>query len=128
MKLLSLLRLILTGLLVAACTLKTPLEFARNNEEDYGMGGTGIVGSVTGFGSIFVNGVEVETNESSEITEDGKSVDDYRFEIGKTVEIETTTGNDYTYARRLNIHRSKLSSFIFQSPHHTSSNPGETDG
>ncbi|WP_342240730.1 DUF5666 domain-containing protein [Inquilinus sp. OTU3971] len=41
--------------------------------EDRGMGGTGIVGVITGFGSIWVNGIEVEFGPATPVRIDGQS-------------------------------------------------------
>lgn len=41
--------------------------------EDRGMGGTGIVGVITGFGSIWVNGIEVEFDPATPVRIDGQS-------------------------------------------------------
>lgn len=41
--------------------------------EDRGMGGTGIVGVITGFGSIWVNGIEVEFDAATPVRVDGQS-------------------------------------------------------
>ncbi|MGL4966963.1 MAG: DUF5666 domain-containing protein [Inquilinus sp.] len=41
--------------------------------EDRGMGGTGIVGVITGFGSIWVNGIEVEFDPATPVRIDGRS-------------------------------------------------------
>ncbi|MGO1077998.1 DUF5666 domain-containing protein [Inquilinus sp. CA228] len=41
--------------------------------EDRGMGGTGIVGVITGFGSIWVNGIEVEFDAATPVQIDGQS-------------------------------------------------------
>lgn len=40
--------------------------------EDRGMGGTGIVGVITGFGSIWVNGIEVEFDPATPVRIDGQ--------------------------------------------------------
>src|SRR3954463_13603997 len=39
--------------------------------QDRGLGGTGIIGIVTGFGSICVNGFEVEVDRTSAVTVEG---------------------------------------------------------
>jgi hypothetical protein len=36
-----------------------------------GLGGTGILGKVTGFGSVFVNGIEIEYDDKTIYTIDG---------------------------------------------------------
>lgn len=100
---LKLLLTIVSGLLVIACTLKDPLLLTANEEGDYGLGGTGIVGSVTGFGSIFVNGVEVEISDQTRLSVDGRQVDDYSYAIGETVEILAANNASHTTALQLNV-------------------------
>ena len=53
-----------------------------------GIGGTGISsGAVTGFGSIFVNGVEFDTSGAS-ITMGGISVSESDLKLGMVVEVQ----------------------------------------
>jgi hypothetical protein len=73
------------------------------DDDDYGIGGTGIVGSVTGFGSIFVNGIEIEIDERTPITVNGRQVTQHDIAIGETVEVLATDSQAYTHAARLNI-------------------------
>ena len=47
---------------------------------------TSSVGTITGFGSVFVNGVEFDTSEAS-IRKDGKLVDESELAVGMVVEI-----------------------------------------
>ncbi|MFV2059223.1 MAG: hypothetical protein ACC653_00985, partial [Gammaproteobacteria bacterium] len=70
---------------------------------DSGLGGTGIIGEVTGFGSIFVNGIEVEIVDSSEIRTDNKVNDGIDPGIGDIVEILAHRVGDETHAKKLNI-------------------------
>lgn len=62
-----------------------------------GIGGTGITsGTITGFGSIFVNGVEFETSSSSFSVDDDDLVGSDRdlFSVGQVVTIEGTVNAD----------------------------------
>jgi hypothetical protein len=93
----------ITSLLVIACTINDPIHTAQIDDEDYGIGGTGIVGTVTGFGSIFINGVEVEITEQTQLTLNGIPKEDYQFAIGETIEILTSDNNNYTHALKANI-------------------------
>ena len=53
-----------------------------------GVGGTGIsVGTITGFGSVFVNGVEFDTSGAS-ITVDGTPASESDLGIGMVVAVE----------------------------------------
>jgi len=68
-----------------------------------GLGGTGIVGEITGFGSIFVNGIEVEYDSKTPFTIDGKSTTHHQLAIGDVVEVLTTDANKHTRAQVVNL-------------------------
>ncbi len=68
-----------------------------------GLGGTGILGKITGFGSIFVNGIEIEYDNETAFTIDGKTADPLQLEIGDVVEVLTTDDNKYTQAQIINL-------------------------
>lgn len=68
-----------------------------------GLGGTGIVGEITGFGSIFVNGVEIEYHSATPFTIDGKAATLKQLEIGDVVEVLTTDDNKHTQAIMINL-------------------------
>jgi hypothetical protein len=54
---------------------------------DRGIGGTGIVGVVTGFGSVFVNGLEVAYSASTPLTVDGVAETDAALHVGQVATI-----------------------------------------
>jgi hypothetical protein len=54
---------------------------------DRGIGGTGIVGVITGFGSVFVNGLEVAYTPNTPLTVDGLSEPDAALRIGQLATI-----------------------------------------
>jgi len=62
-----------------------------------GIGGTGITstGTIDGFGSIFVNGVEYETGDS-EVSLDGKSASEAGLRLGMVVTVRGTLNDDRT--------------------------------
>lgn len=68
-----------------------------------GLGGTGIVGKITGYGSIFVNGIEIEYNNKTPFTIDGKTASHQQLEIGDVVEVLTTDANKHTQAQLINL-------------------------
>jgi hypothetical protein len=68
-----------------------------------GLGGTGILGEITGFGSIFVNGIEVEYDDTTAFTIDGKTAMQQPLEIGDVVEVLTTDETKHTQARTINL-------------------------
>jgi hypothetical protein len=58
---------------------------------DRGIGGTGIVGTITGFGSVFVNGLEVAYTPATPVTVDGVPDPDTALRVGQLAAI---TAND----------------------------------
>jgi hypothetical protein len=54
---------------------------------DRGIGGTGIVGVVTGFGSVFVNGLEVAYTPTTPLTVDGVPETDAALRVGQLATI-----------------------------------------
>ena len=53
-----------------------------------GIGGTGIIGTITGFGSIWVNGLEVDYDPALPVTSEGGRLKTDALRIGQVVEIE----------------------------------------
>ncbi len=107
--------LLLTG--VSACV-STQSHLASGSDEDQdiglggtgmlastgnGLGGTGIVGVITGFGSIFVNGIEIEYNNKTPLTVDGKTATDRQLAIGDVVEVLTVDNKLHTDAKIINL-------------------------
>jgi hypothetical protein len=68
-----------------------------------GIGGTGIIGTVTGFGSIIVNGFEVDYAPDIPITFKDRTVRPNALRIGQVVEIEAEGSGKILRARRLSI-------------------------
>lgn len=60
--------------------------------EDRGMGGTGIVGVITGFGSIWVNGIEVEFDPATPVRIDGRNARGDALQVGQ-VAVVTAAGS-----------------------------------
>jgi uncharacterized membrane protein YgcG len=115
MKILKLFCLISILLALSSCTGGTRTYLAADDDEDYGIGGTGlvaqnlggaavgIVGEITGFGSIFVNGFEVENDDSTIISVNGRKVLKHEFEIGEVVEVLTPDERPLTNAALINV-------------------------
>lgn len=115
MKILKLVSLISILLALSGCTGGTRTYLAADEDEDYGIGGTGLVaqnissegigviGEITGFGSIFVNGIEVENDVSTIISVNGRKVLKRDFEIGEVVEILTRDEEPLTNAILINV-------------------------
>lgn len=79
---------IVTSLLLVGC------GGSNSRVADGGIEGTGVSqGSITGFGSIFVNGVEFET-ASAAITLDGNPVSESDLEKGMVVTVQGTISGD----------------------------------
>jgi len=91
--------------LLAGCTATQNTELASNSDPDdeSGIGGTGIIGAITGFGSIFVNGVEVEIGRGTQLTVDGQRVDDIDFARGDVVEVLAVEQRGGTRAERVQV-------------------------
>ena len=72
-------------------------------DDGRGIGGTGIVGTITGFGSIFVNGFEIEvpTDLQIAIKEDRQAADALR--LGQVVEVEAEGEGDSLTARSIAV-------------------------
>ena len=58
---------------------------AENRHGD-GLGGTGIVGTITGFGSIIVNGLELEFDRSTNVASDGRPASLEELRVGQVVQ------------------------------------------
>ncbi len=113
MKTLSTLFTIATILFIAACANQQSMQLAESDDDEFGIGGTGImvgnqqgagvIGMITGYGSIFVNGIEIETENKATISIDGTRVKAHDFEIGEVVEVLTVDSNTHTQAQHINI-------------------------
>ena len=70
---------------------------------DRGIGGTGIVGVVTGFGSVFVDGFEVEYDESSSVDIDGAASSVTALRAGQLVAIQADGSTLSPHARSISV-------------------------
>lgn len=68
-----------------------------------GLGGTGIIGEITGFGSIFVNGIEIEYDDKTAFTINGETSAHQQLEIGDVVEVLTVDDKQHTQAQIINL-------------------------
>ena len=92
---------LLVFLTLTACT-NQPIQTANNdsgfggtgivntlaNDENSGFGGTGIVGTINAFGSIWVNGIEIDYPEDVKIESNLKGADEH-LKLGQAVILET---------------------------------------
>lgn len=82
-----------------------------------GLGGTGIIGEITGFGSIFVNGIEVEYDSSTPFTIDGETAEPQQLNIGDIVEILTMDARKHTEAQIINLRHEIIGAVESVEPH-----------
>ncbi|MEC9367412.1 MAG: DUF5666 domain-containing protein [Pseudomonadota bacterium] len=68
-----------------------------------GIGGTGIIGTVTGFGSIFVNGFEIDYPSGFSVSEDGAATIADALRVGQVVEVEASGSGTKLAARSISI-------------------------
>ena len=64
----------------------TGIKVAQANPRGDGIGGTGIVGTISGFGSIIVNGLELEFNNSTTVVSDGRPATLQDLRVGQVVQ------------------------------------------
>jgi hypothetical protein len=81
----------------------TGLLATADGDSDNGLGGTGILGEITGFGSVFVNGIEIEYDRETTFTIDGKPADYQQLQIGDVVEVLTSDLDKHTQAKIINL-------------------------
>lgn len=74
--------------LLTSCASLDP--FSSDDLADRGIGGTGIVGVITAFGSVWVDGVEVEITADTEIDSDGRPVGAEELRLGQVAIIEAS--------------------------------------
>jgi hypothetical protein len=68
-----------------------------------GIGGTGIVGTITGFASVCVNGLEVHFDDSTPVDQDGRATVAGRLAVGQVVAIEAEPSSRGLQARRISV-------------------------
>lgn len=71
--------------------------------EDRGMGGTGIIGVITGFGSIWVNGIEVEFDPATPVRVDGDNAGNSALRVGQVAVITATGSGSRLDARSITV-------------------------
>jgi len=72
-------------------------------QEGTGMGGTGIVGVVTGFASVCVNGVEVEVEFDTPVQRDGQGASLYELAVGQLVAVRAQGAGTEVRAQRIEM-------------------------
>ncbi len=76
--------------------------FGGTGNSSSGFGGTGIIGTITEFGSIWVNGIEIGYGNLTTITSDLNS--DNRLQLGQQVILETLPKEDKTLTKSIHIY------------------------
>ncbi|HMF27429.1 MAG TPA: DUF5666 domain-containing protein, partial [Candidatus Cybelea sp.] len=71
--------------------------------EDDGIGGTGIVGTITGFASVCVNGIEVHVDASTRVDANGAAFAPNRLAIGHVVAVDARGHGPEVHARRISV-------------------------
>ena len=90
--------------LLGACS--RPLTVAASEPEDVpigGIGGTGIVGMLVDFGSLIVNGIRLETDASTAVTDAFGGMALSALDIGDSLTIEAEPSGDSLLARRVHV-------------------------
>ena len=91
--------------LLGACAAQTPAPITREDRRpiEGGIGGTGIVGLVTEFGSLIVNGVRVETTAATRYTTALGTTRASVLRLGESLTIEAEANDGRLFARRVHI-------------------------
>ena len=90
-------KIIISGIMAAAVVLITACGGGGGDTTTAGIGGTGITasGPITGFGSVFVNGIEFETTDSAFSVDDNDiGVGEDNLRIGMVVTVTGTVNDD----------------------------------
>ena len=72
-------------------------------QEGVGLGGTGIVGVVTGFASVCVNGVEVEVESDTPVQRDGQGASLHELAVGQLVAVRAQGAGTEVRAQRIEM-------------------------
>lgn len=68
-----------------------------------GTGGTGVVGVITGFGSVCVNGLEIHYDAGTPVIADGARIAPNQLAVGQMVAVEATGGESHLVARQIHV-------------------------
>ncbi len=86
----------------------TGKPLAQNTSRGDGIGGTGqraglVIGTITGFGSICVNGIEIHYTDSTPLSSDGRPISTKKLAIGQVVAAKVNGTGKEVYAKQLQI-------------------------
>lgn len=88
---------------LAACAAPMRVAEPEKKTPKGGIGGTGIVGTLTDFGSLIVNGLIVETDGATKVTTAFGPADAATLAIGQNLTIEAATETASLFARRVHV-------------------------
>ncbi len=81
-----------------------PLQSSLGGDEDDGIGGTGIIGPISGFGSLIVNGLRIHyPSNMATIHLNGRPASTAALKIGRMVEILALPHRDGLMAHRIEV-------------------------
>lgn len=75
----------------------------RQARGEEGLGGTGIVGVVAGFGSICVGGLEIHYGNSTPFRLDGQAAETRLLALGQAVSVRTTGSSEHLTATEISV-------------------------
>ncbi|MEM1382443.1 MAG: DUF5666 domain-containing protein [Pseudomonadota bacterium] len=89
--------------LVTGCTTLEQVADGPKPPAEGGIGGTGIIGTLTDFGSLMVNGLRVVTNGATEVTDTFGQIGIDAVRIGQSLTIEAEQLGGSLLARRVHV-------------------------
>jgi len=82
---------------------KTGIGGTGHTQGEGGIGGTGIVGIVTAFGSIWVNGVEVQYDDKTQVANNNAAAKAGELAIGQVVVVEAQGNDSQLQAKKISM-------------------------
>lgn len=89
--------------LLAGCTTDTEVVENTRPPAEGGIGGTGIIGTLTGFGSLLVNGLRIELPDGLKVSSALGALDPDDLTVGHLLTIEAETRDGTLLARRVDL-------------------------
>ncbi|WP_024850612.1 DUF5666 domain-containing protein [Hydrogenovibrio kuenenii] len=75
--------------------------FGGTGKSSSGFGGTGIIGTITEFGSIWVNGIEIAYGKNTQVTSNLRTHDGLK--LGQQVVLQTEPNKNKTFTRKIEV-------------------------
>jgi len=73
------------------------------SDEGSGIGGTGIIGTITSFGSVCVNGFRVQYTDKTQYRSDGKPITKDKLAVGQLIKIDTFRTSKGLFAKTIRV-------------------------